>query len=75
MIIVNDLRPGVSFEHEGNIYSVLDVDRNKTAMRQMIVKIKVKNLRTGVINEISFVESLPELEYLNVENNQINSIF
>lgn len=54
MIIVNDLRPGVSFEHEGNIYSVLDVDRNKTAMRQMIVKIKVKNLRTGVINEISF---------------------
>lgn len=54
MIIVNDLRPGVSFEYEGNIYSVLDVDRNKTAMRQMIVKIKVKNLRTGVINEISF---------------------
>ncbi len=39
---------------EGNIYSVLDVDRNKTAMRQMIVKVKVKNLRSGVINEISF---------------------
>ena len=54
MIIVNDLKPGVSFEYEGNIYSVLDVDRNKTAMRQMIVKVKVKNLRSGVINEISF---------------------
>lgn len=54
MIIVNDLRPGTTFKHEGNIYSVLDVDRNKTAMRQMIVKVKVKNLRTGVINEISF---------------------
>ena len=54
MIIVNDLRPGVAFEYEGNIYSVLDVDRNKTAMRQMIVKVKVKNLRSGVINEISF---------------------
>ena len=54
MIIVNDLRPGTTFEYEGNIYSVLDVDRNKTAMRQMIVKVKVKNLRTGVINEISF---------------------
>ena len=54
MIIVNDLRPGVAFEYEGNIYSVLDVDRNKTAMRQMIVKVKVKNLRSGAINEISF---------------------
>lgn len=54
MIIVNDLKPGVTFEHEKNIFIVLDVDRNKTAMRQMIVKVKVKNLRTGVINEISF---------------------
>ena len=54
MIIVNDLKPGTTFEHEKNIFIVLDVDRNKTAMRQMIVKVKVKNLRTGVINEISF---------------------
>ncbi len=54
MIIVNDLRPGTTFEYNGNIYVVLDVDRNKTAMRQMIVKVKVKNLRSGVINEISF---------------------
>ena len=54
MIIVNDLKPGITFEYENNIYSVLDVDRNKTAMRQMIVKVKVKNLRSGVINEISF---------------------
>lgn len=54
MIIVNDLKPGTTFENDGNIYSVLDIDHNKTAMRQMIVKVKVKNLRTGVINEISF---------------------
>lgn len=54
MIIVNDLKPGVTFQYDNNIFSVLDVDRNKTAMRQMIVKVKVKNLRSGVINEISF---------------------
>lgn len=54
MILVNDLRPGVTFQNDNNIYVVLDVDRNKTAMRQMIVKVKVKNLRSGVINEISF---------------------
>ena len=54
MIIVNDLKPGTTFEYEKNLFVVLDVDCNKTAMRQMIVKVKVKNLRTGVINEISF---------------------
>ncbi len=54
MVIVNDLKPGMNFEHEGNIYQVLNIDHNKTAMRQMIIKIKVKNLRSGVINEISF---------------------
>lgn len=54
MIIVNDLKPGTTFESGQNIYTVLAVDRNKTAMRQMIVKVKVKNLRTGVINELNF---------------------
>ncbi|MBR4444299.1 MAG: elongation factor P [Solobacterium sp.] len=54
MVIVNDLKPGMNFEHEGNIYQVLNIDHNKTAMRQMIIKVKVKNLRSGVINEISF---------------------
>lgn len=54
MIIVNDLKPGTAFEYEGNLFTVLNVDHNKTAMRQMIIKVKVKNMRTGVINEISF---------------------
>ncbi len=54
MIIVNDLKPGTTFEYEGNIFTTLDAQHNKTAMRQMIVKVKVRNLRSGVINEISF---------------------
>ena len=54
MIIVNELKPGSCFEYEKNLYQVLNTSLNKTAMRQMIVKVKVKNLRTGVINEISF---------------------
>ncbi len=54
MIIVNDLRPGITFEYEGNIFSVIDTSHNKTAMRQMIVKSKVRNLRTGTIVELSF---------------------
>ena len=54
MIIANDLKPGTSFLYENGIWTVLDLSLNKTAMRQMIVKTKAKNLRTGVIKELSF---------------------
>lgn len=54
MITSNDLRAGITFTHEGNIYVVLDSSHNKTAMRQMIIKVKAKNLRTGTILEVSF---------------------
>ena len=54
MIIVNDLRPGITFVYENNIYSVIEASHNKTAMRQMIIKAKARNLRSGSIIEISF---------------------
>lgn len=54
MIIVNELRPGITFQYENNIFSVIEASHNKTAMRQMIVKAKVRNLRTGTITELSF---------------------
>lgn len=54
MILVNDFRPGITFQHEGNIYVVVEATHNKTAMRQMIIKAKVKNLRTGSTVELSY---------------------
>ena len=53
MVNVTELRPGNFFEEEGNIYQVLDILLNKTAMRKMVAKVKVKNLRTGAVTEIS----------------------
>ena len=50
---VTELRPGYYFLDEGNLYLALDVNLNKTAMRKMVVKIKVKNMRSGAITEIS----------------------
>lgn len=54
MIQVGDLKPGTTFAYEKDIYSVLDIQHNKTAMRGMIIKCKVKNLRNGVIKEMTF---------------------
>lgn len=74
MVIVNDLKPGTAFEYEGNIYQVLNVDHNKTAMRQMIIKVKVKNLRTGVINEISFTGG-DKVEQAHVERKTMQYLY
>lgn len=53
MVNVTELRPGNFFIEEGNIYQVQDILLNKTAMRKMVAKLKVKNLRTGAVTEIS----------------------
>ena len=44
-----ELRPGHTFIFKGNIYQVIENSFNKTAMREGIVKCKVKNLRSGAI--------------------------
>ncbi len=54
MISSNDLRNGMAIIHEDNLYQVLGQSQNKTAMRQMIVKVKVRNMHTGSITELNF---------------------
>jgi elongation factor P len=43
------LRPGNTFLFKGNLYQVIENSFNKTAMREGIVKCKVKNMRNGSI--------------------------
>jgi elongation factor P len=50
---VTELRPGNYFEDEGNLFQVIDILLNKTAMRKMVAKVKVKNIRTGAVIEIA----------------------
>ena len=53
MVNVTELRPGNFFIDEGNLYRVEDILLNKTAMRKMVAKVKVRNMRTGAIVEIA----------------------
>lgn len=50
---VTELRPGNYFEDENTLYQVIDILLNKTAMRKMVAKVKVKNVRTGAITELA----------------------
>jgi len=54
MVNVTELRPGNYFVEGGEIYHVLDILLNKTAMRKMVAKLKVKNVRSGAITEQTY---------------------
>ena len=54
MINATDLRPGVTFEYDGNLYVCLDYSHNKTARAAANIRVKMKNMRTGTTTEMTF---------------------
>ncbi len=54
MIDVNELRKGVTFEQDGNLYKVLDYSHNKTGRGNANIKVKARNLLTGANVERTF---------------------
>jgi len=54
MIDVNDLRKGVTFEHDGNLFKVLDYQHHKPGRGNATIRIKAVNLRTGTTLEKTF---------------------
>ena len=74
MVIVNDLKPGMHIEQDGELYNVINVDHNKTAMRQMIIKVKVRNLRSGVIKELNFTGG-DKVETARIERKEMQYLY
>jgi elongation factor P len=58
MIDVNELRKGVTFELDGNLYKVLDYSHNKTGRGNANIRIKARNLQTGANIERTFNSGL-----------------
>ena len=54
MIDVNDLRKGVTFELDNNLYKVLEYSHNKSGRGNASIRIKARNIRTGVTLEKTF---------------------
>lgn len=54
MIGVQDLRKGVTFEFEGNIYRVLQYEHIKTGRGGATIRIKARDLRSGATIDRTF---------------------
>ncbi len=55
MISVTDLRSGVVFQEQGQLFQVLSYEHIKMGRGSANIKVKVKNLRTGTTVEKSFI--------------------
>jgi len=55
MINCTEIKPGMCFIYEDQLYTCLDIQLNKTAMAKMKVKVKVKEPRTGIVKELSMI--------------------
>jgi len=71
MIDVNDLRKGVTFELDGNLWRVLEYAHHKPGRGNATIKIKARNLRSGSTLEKTFISGsqVPEarLDFHNVQ--------
>ena len=57
MLNCTEIKPGQCFTWENELYQCIDIQLNKTAMAKLKVKVKVKQPRTGVVKELSFIGS------------------
>lgn len=55
MIDVNDLRSGVTFELDGELFKVLEYSHHKPGRGKATIRTKVRNLRSGTVLDKSFI--------------------
>lgn len=71
MIDVNELRKGVTFELDNELFRVLEYEHHKPGRGKATIRIKAKNLRSGTILDKSFISGDrvkdADLEYHNVQ--------
>ena len=74
MFSVNDVKNGITFELEGEIYQVLEFSHVKPGKGAAFVKMKIKNLRTGSNTEKSF-NSGTKLEKAMIEKKPMQFLY
>lgn len=57
MLSMNDLKPGVVIDLEGEPYEVLESNHNKVAQRRPVMQTKIRNVITGKVRAQTFQQS------------------
>lgn len=74
MFNINDIKNGITFIYEGNIYQVLEFQHVKPGKGAAFVKAKLRNLRTGSTVEKTFNTSI-KLEKAMIEKRSMQYLY
>ncbi len=74
MIDVNDLRKGVTFELEGQLFKVLDYSHNKPGRGNATIRTKLRNLKNGVTLERTF-QSGDRVQDIRLDHHQVQYLY
>lgn len=74
MFNVNDIKNGMTIKYEGNIYQVVEFQHVKPGKGSAFVKTKLKNLRAGTTQEITFNAGI-KMEKADVRKSQLSYLY
>ena len=74
MIDVNELRKGVTFEFEDQIYKVLDYSHNKPGRGNATIRTKLRNLKTGSTIDRTF-QSGDRVKDIRLDHHQVEYLY
>ena len=74
MFNINDIKNGMTIKYEGVIYQVVDFQHVKPGKGSTFVKTKLKNLRAGTTQEITFNAGI-KMEKADVRKNQLSYLY
>lgn len=74
MIDVNDLRKGVTFEFDDQIYKVLEYSHNKPGRGNATIRTKLRNLKTGSTVDKTF-QSGERVQDIRLDHHQVTFLY
>lgn len=74
MIDVNDLRKGVTFELDGQLFRVIEYHHHKPGRGNAVIRTKIRNLRTGSTLEKTF-QSGDRVQDVRIENRDMQYLY
>lgn len=74
MIDVNELRRGVTFNLDGELYKVLEYQHHKPGRGKATIRVQVRNLRSGATREMTF-NSGDRVENVRLETRVVEFLY
>jgi elongation factor P len=74
MIDVNQLRRGITFLHDNNLYRVLEYSHNKPGRGKATIRVTVRNVRTGANLQITFTSG-DRVEDIRIEKRAMQYLY